>query len=211
MAAESAPVKERGLRFGPLTARSVHLCIDMQRLFAEPTAWQTRWMTRVLPVVEEIAGRHAERTVFTRFIPPATPDDIPGAWRRYYQRWHSLTLSELDPALLELMPALARYVPPAQIIDKRFYSPFMERGLPGHRRARRADAVVVSGAETDVCVLAAVLGAIDFGYRVVVAEDAICSSADTTHDALLSLYQQRFSAQIEIASTEAILDVMSPG
>jgi len=201
----SKPVKERRLRFGPLTARSVHLCIDMQRLFAEPTAWQTRWMTRVLPVVEEIARYHAERTVFTRFIPPARPDDMPGAWRRYYRRWHSLTLSELDPALLELVPALARYVPPAQVIDKRFYSPFVEGGLPGHLRAHRADAIVVSGAETDVCVLAAVLGAVDFGYRVVVAEDAICSSTDATHDALLSLYQQRFSEQIEIASTEDIL------
>jgi nicotinamidase-related amidase len=198
-------VKERGLRFGPLTTRSVHLCIDMQRLFAEPTAWQTPWLTRVVPVVEEIARRHAERTVFTRFIPPTTPDDVPGAWRRYYRRWQSLTLSQLDPALLELVPALARYVPPAQVIDKRFYSPFMERALPSHLCARQADAIVVSGAETDVCVLAAVLGAVDFGYRVVVAEDAICSSADATHDALLSLYQQRFSEQIEIASTEAIL------
>jgi nicotinamidase-related amidase len=130
---------------------------------------------------------------------------MPGAWRRYYRRWHDLTLAELDPALLELVPALARHAPPAQIIDKRFYSPFVEHALPRCLRARRADAVVITGAETDVCVLAAVLGAVDFGYRVVIAEDAICSSADATHDALLSLYQQRFAEQIEIASTETIL------
>ena len=80
--------KESGMRFGPLTPRSVHLCIDMQRLFAEPTAWQTPWMARVLPVVEEIVRCHAERTVFTRFIPPATPDAMPGTWQRYYRRWH---------------------------------------------------------------------------------------------------------------------------
>ncbi len=197
--------KESGLLFGSLTPRSVHLCIDMQRLFAEPTAWQTPWMAHVLPVVEEIAVRHAERTVFTRFIPPATPDEMPGAWRRYYRRWLDLTRSRLDPALLELLPALARCVPPGRIIDKRFYSPFVERALPDHLHACQADAVIVSGAETDVCVLAAVLGAVDFGYRVVIAADAICSSADATHDALLSLYQQRFSEQIEIASTEETL------
>lgn len=198
-------VKESSLRFGPLTPWSVHLCIDMQCLFTEPTAWHTPWIERVLPAVEEIARQHTERTVFTRFIPPATPEDMPGAWRRYYRRWHGLTLAELDPTLLELVPALARQVPPARVIDKRFYSPFIERSLPDYLRARRADAVVISGAETDVCVLAAVLGAVDFGYRVVIAADAICSSADATHDALLSLYHQRFSEQIEIASAETIL------
>jgi nicotinamidase-related amidase len=197
--------KKSGLRFGPLTRHAVHLCIDMQRLFAEPTAWHTPWMERVLPVVEEIVAHHAERTVFTRFIPPATPDDMPGAWRRYYRRWHGLTLAELDPLLLDLVPALARQVPPARVINKRFYSPFVERLLPDYLRARRADAIVISGAETDVCVLAAVISAVDFGYRVVIAANAICSSADATHDALLSLYHHRFSEQIEIASAETIL------
>ena len=74
-----------------------------------------------------------------------------------------------------------------------------------HLRECRADAIVITGAETDVCVLAAVLGAVDFGYRVVIASDAICSSADATHDALLQLYKSRFSEQIEIAETELIL------
>ena len=42
----------------PLTAKTVHLCIDMQLLFANDTPWHTPWMGRVLPVVAEIAGRH---------------------------------------------------------------------------------------------------------------------------------------------------------
>jgi len=65
--------------------------------------------------------------------------------------------------------------------------------------------LVITGAETDVCVLAAVLGAIDLGYRVIIARDAICSSADATHDAILTLYHQRFAEQIEIADTATIL------
>jgi nicotinamidase-related amidase len=198
-------VKPGGLRYGPLTAHSVHLCIDMQRVFAEPTPWHTPWMARVLPVVEEIVRRHAERTVFTRFMPPATPDEMHGAWRRYYRRWHSLTREQLDPRLLELVPSLARHAPPAHVIDKRFYSPFVERALPHYLRTRRADAIVVTGAETDVCVLAAVLDAVDLGYRVVLAADAICSSSDETHDGLMTLYGRRFSEQIETAETDAIL------
>jgi nicotinamidase-related amidase len=194
-----------GLAYEPLTARSVHLCIDMQRLFAEETPWHTPWLNRVLPVVEEIVARHAERTVFTRFIPPARADGMPGSWQRYYRRWTEMTRERLDPALLELVPPLARFVPPATVIDKHVYSPFVERALLSRLRERDADAIVITGAETDVCVLAAVLGAVDFGYRVVIAKDAVCSSADATHDALLTLYRNRFSEQIEIADTETIL------
>ena len=72
-------------------------------------------------------------------------------------------------------------------------------------RERHTDALIITGAETDVCVLAAVLGAIDFGYRVVLVTDAICSSSNETHDAMLTLYQQRFAQQIETADTETIL------
>jgi nicotinamidase-related amidase len=65
---------------------------------------------------------------------------------------------------------------------------------------RRASPVADTGAETDVCVLAIILDAVDLGYRVVLAIDALCSSSDATHDALMTLYRTRFSQQIEIAS-----------
>ena len=54
----------------PLTGRSVHLCVDMQRIFSAEGPWPTPWMDRVLPVAVALATRHPERTVFTRFIPP---------------------------------------------------------------------------------------------------------------------------------------------
>jgi nicotinamidase-related amidase len=195
----------RSLRFGPLGERTVHLCIDMQNLFAEPTPWHTPWMARVLPAVEAVVSRFPERTVFTRFVPPAHPQDMPGAWARYYERWSELTLSRIDPVLIELVPSLARFVPPAVVVDKRVYSPFVERGLLQLLRKRHTDALIITGAETDVCVLAAVLGAVDFGYRVVLVTDAICSSSDETHDALLTLYHQRFAQQIETVDTETLL------
>ena len=66
------------------------------------------------------------------------------------------------------------------------------------------DALIVSGAESDMCVLATVLGAVDLGYPVIVATDAICSSADPGHDAVLRLYHQRFSQQIRTMWVEEI-------
>jgi nicotinamidase-related amidase len=104
----------------PLTARTVHLCVDMQRIFSTQGPWPTPWMERVLPVVvvADLAGRHPDRTVFTRFITPRRPDDMPGMWQRYYTRWRGATRECLDPELLELLPPLARLCPPAVVIDK---------------------------------------------------------------------------------------------
>jgi hypothetical protein len=40
----------------------------------------------------------------------------------------------------------------------------------------------------------------------VIAQDALCSSADGPHDDLLRLYHDRFSQQIETATVDEILD-----
>jgi hypothetical protein len=75
-------------------------------------------MERVLPVVAALAGRHPERTVFTRFIPPERATDMPGMWQRYYQKWKEATREHLDPTLLELLPSLAELCPPPIVVDK---------------------------------------------------------------------------------------------
>jgi nicotinamidase-related amidase len=197
------------LPYGPLNQRTVHLCIDMQRLFAEATPWHTPWMDRVLPVVVRIAEAHPEQTIFTRFIPARHPDELPGTWRRFYRRWAALTLERIDPGLLDLVAPLARLAPPAAVIDKRVYSPFSEPAIWHVLRERHADTLVITGAETDVCVLSAVMDAVDRGFRVVLAADAICSSSDRTHDALMTLYSNRFSEQIETVESEAIMSAWS--
>jgi nicotinamidase-related amidase len=177
----------------------------MQRIFSDEGPWPTPWMQRVLPIVTELVSRFPERTVFTRFITPQSPNDMPGKWRDYYERWRDTTRDHLDPQLLELLPALARYVPPATVINKSRYSAFAEPYLLAHLRERQVDGLIVTGSETDVCVLATVLGAVDIGYRVILVEDGICSSSDPGHDAMLKIYHGRYSEQIEIADAETIL------
>jgi nicotinamidase-related amidase len=194
------------LRFGPLTDTCLHVCVDMQRLFAEDTDWHTPWMDRVLPNVARIVAAHPAQTVFTRFIPAQEAGQGRGTWRRYYEKWASMTISRLGSDMVELVPELARFVPPARIIDKHVYSPWLERELDNLLRGTKIDTLVVSGGETDVCVLATVLGAVDRGYRVIVATDALCSSSDETHDALMTLYQNRYGQQVETVTTDTILE-----
>jgi nicotinamidase-related amidase len=177
----------------------------MQVLFATDTEWHTPWMERVLPQIERLARRYPERTIFTRFIPAAHPGEGKGTWRRYWQRWPGMTRESLPPGAIDLVPPLARLVPPAEVLDKQVYSPWMDGALHRRLQTRHIDTLVISGAETDVCVLAAVLGAVDHGYRVVLPADALCSSSDRTHDALLTLYRERYGQQVEAVTTEDIL------
>ena len=63
----------------PPGAGSIHLCVDMQNLFAADGPWPTPWMEKVLPTIVKLAEHAPERTMFTRFMPPASRER--GAWR----------------------------------------------------------------------------------------------------------------------------------
>lgn len=182
-----------------------HLCVDMQRMFSEDTPWHVPWMARISPQIEELAGRNPSRTIFTRFVPPEHPDEMPGKWRDYYRKWWMMTGEHLPRGLVDLAPSLASLVPPARHFDKRTYSPWIGGRLHTILRSERVDTLVMTGGETDVCVLATTLGAIDLGYRVIVLKDAVCSSADDTYDASLELLHDRFSVQLELMETEEFL------
>lgn len=196
---------DKQLIFGPVGCGTAHLCVDMQSMFAEATEWASPWLRRVLPCIIDLVDVDPSRTIFTRFIPPRSPDECKGVWKRYWERWSSLTADRLDPAAVDLLPELRRFVPPASVIDKRVYSPWLDGTLEECLKRLEADTMVVSGGETEVCVLSTVLGAIDRGYRVIVASDALCSSSDKTHDELLDVYRSRYGQHVEVASTAAIL------
>ncbi|WP_236761928.1 cysteine hydrolase family protein [Agrobacterium tumefaciens] len=183
----------------------IHLCIDMQRMFAEDTPWHVPWMKEVSPQIQEIAQRHPQRTVFTRFVPPKRAEDMHGMWRSYYKKWDTMTIDRLGPDMVDLVPSLKALVPPARIFDKMTYSPWTTGELHRVLAGEGVETLAISGGETDVCVLAAALGAIDLGYRVILLKDAVCSGADDTHDASLELLGDRFSVQLEISSTEGFL------
>jgi nicotinamidase-related amidase len=198
-----------GLNAG-IPASAVHLCVDMQRMFVENTDWRTPWAERVIPVIVRLCEQRADRTCFTRFIPAARPGEGRGTWRKYWDRWPSMTLEALGEPMVDLAPELQRFAPPGWILDKTRYSPWTETDLDARLHRDGVDTLVVTGAETDVCVLATVLGAVDLGYRVVVATDALCSSSDEDHDSLIALYHRRYGQQIETAEVEAILSAWRP-
>lgn len=186
-----------------------HVCVDVQRMFVADTPWCVPWMTKALPDIAAIAEAARARTIFTRFIPPSDPEQAPGAWRDYYRRWWMMTGQHLPPEMLELAPELAAMVPPARILDKQVYSPWLGSALHETLRREQVESLILTGGETDVCVMATALGAIDLGYHVILVTDAVCSGVDKAHDASLALLNARFSAQLTTLRTREVLDLIA--
>jgi len=99
-----APRMDNATRLEPMT-NAVHLCVDMQNIFARGGIWETPRMERVLPAIVDITARYTARTVFTRFITPLRPEDRPGRWQRYFTKWVCATRDKLPTEQLELIPA----------------------------------------------------------------------------------------------------------
>jgi nicotinamidase-related amidase len=184
---------------------AVHLSVDMQNIFARGGIWETPWMERVLPKIVNLAEANPARTILTRFITPVDWTERPGRWQRYFKKWECATLSKLPTSNLDIVPDLARFAPPAMIIDKPAYSAFAKSGLADFLLGKGISTLIITGAETDVCVLSSVLDAVDIGFRVVVVEDGLCSSSDEGHDALMTIYRTRFSEQIELMMQSEVI------
>lgn len=183
----------------------LHLCVDMQRLFGPGSPWAVPWSERVLEPVTRIVERYPHETIFTRFIPPKTPADTFGNWREYYQKWRSVTGEQLDSSWLNLFPELDKFTPPAKVVDKSVYSPWTDGALDRLLHGSGVRQLIITGGESDVCVMAAVLGAIDRGYQIILPADALCSGVDETHDAAMMIYRMRFSTQVSLTTSEELL------
>jgi nicotinamidase-related amidase len=66
------------------------------------------------------------------------------------------------------------------------------------------DTLVISGFETDVCVLATVIAAIDLGFRIVLVRDALASSNAVGEKAALEGIFSRFDQQIEVIDSATL-------
>jgi nicotinamidase-related amidase len=196
--------------FDPFDRRCVHLCVDMQRMFAEDTPWHSAWLHPVLPRIVGLVELGPAATIFTRFIPPQRGEDANGEWMRYYRRWSDMTLDRMSPDMVELVPELARFVPPARVVDKAVYSPWHASLLHRSLRRRGVETIIISGGETDVCVLGTVLGAIDHGFHVVLARDCLYSSSDEAHDATVLLCRERYSSHLSALAADEIASAWRP-
>ena len=187
------------LMLSPLSPHTKHVVIDLQRLFAEPHGWHVPSIAQILPNVLALCQTTADKTLYSRFITPPHPKASTGRWQNLYQAYPNVT--GLAPAILALIEPLAKIAQPSQIFDKTTYSIFPAV----HLHLTQTDTLILSGAETDACVYASLLSAVDLGLRVIIATNAVTSSDQAAHDATLNIIARRLPAQIELATTAEII------
>jgi nicotinamidase-related amidase len=177
----------------------------MQRVFAEATEWRVPAIAEVVPPILAMARAHPGQTVFTRFMTPASVESASGDWRRFYARWPSVVRNRMDAAMLDLMAPFPSLVPPAEVCDKTTFSAFASADFVASIARRGAQTLILSGVETDVCVLATALDAVDRGLHVVLATDALTSWSTAGHRAALEAIYPRFDQQIDITTVADIM------
>ena len=198
------------LPFGPLDADAWHVCIDMQRLFLEPGEWHCPAGLTLLPRIAALCAHAPGRSAFTRFITARDPESAEGRWRHYYRRWRSVTRAEIGEAAMELHDELRPLSRPERVFDKLGHDAFGSEAFAAFVAEAAPSALVLSGIETEVCVLATAMTAVDLGLRVVIATDAVASSDPAAHEACLALIYPRFDQQIELAETDSVIAAWTP-
>ena len=193
------------LPFGPFGASVLHICIDMQRLFLEPGPWYGEACLGVIEPQKRLINHAPMRSLFTRFITANTADDATGSWQRYYRQWHSVTQDEAGSEILELHPEILPLARPENIFDKLTHDAFNSESFCQRIKDEAPSALILTGIETDVCVLATAMSAVDLGYRTIIASDGVASSIPASHAATMEHIYPRFDQQIEQASIETII------
>ena len=195
------------LKFGKLGPHTLHLCIDMQLMFALETKWASEAIWNALPAIMKICGQYAPSTAFSRFICPKDLSETSGQWTRFYADAEGMLCGNMDPSMMDLLPELKRFCPPARIVDRKVFSAVASLELRELLVEQSIDTLVISGFETDVCVLATVLSAIDMGFRVVLVRDALASSNAAGEKAALESVFSRFDQQIEVIDSATLFQV----
>jgi len=192
-------------KFDRLGSDTVHVAVDMQRLFAEDTAWRVPSFAEILPNVRRLASHRPGRTLYPCFVTPSSASAARGVWQSFYRRWPQVTDGRLPADRLDIVAELADLAPASARIDKEGFSSYSGPGFARALERLGARTVLLSGVETDICVLGTALDAIDRGLRVVIAVDAVTSSSLPAHRATLEHIFPRHEPMIELATTEAIL------
>ena len=182
----------------PELSRAMHIVIDMQRLFAEHADWAVKDIGRIRKEVTWLAEHKPGRTLWTRFVPAQNPEAAQGAWRKYYEKWPSATLDGGGAAYVDLLPEHRTLAGKAAIFDKGTFSAFSNERLVAALTSAGVDTLILSGVETDVCVWATALDAVDAGFFVVLAKDALTSGSLEGHQATLEVIAPRFAPQVAI-------------
>lgn len=180
---------------------SALIVVDMTNDFCHPDglAAKNRDLTpvnRIVPVIKILAEEARASGVPVFFIlQTALPHDLSfsGPWVAVRERaphsspyvglrgsWGQRVMAELEPSPLDYQ------------IEKFRYSSFVGTRLSHWLRGRGIKTVVITGASTNVCVMATAMDAMELDFYPVIVEDAVASWNMALHEAALDTFRARY-------------------
>jgi nicotinamidase-related amidase len=198
--------------------RTALLIVDMQRAFLEPgEAMEVPPARDIVPRIQELLSIFREKAlpaVFTRFtyssaapllvgeLHPEHKPAPPGAPRGFGLPSSSCLVGEDNVRIVsELEPR-----PDELVVDKRYYDGFNGTALDSALRVRGVTTLVITGAMTDICVLATVVGGFNREYRMIVVEDGVATLWPEIQRATLDIIRRAFA---RVVSAKEIADELA--
>lgn len=187
-----------------LGARPALIVVDFCRGFTDPASALVCECDAALEQTQRLLAAFRERAfpvVFTTVVYDAGTEAVAAAF-----------IAKV-PALRVLQrgtpwPEIDARIAPAEgepVLEKLFASAFFGTGLSALLTAARCDSVVVVGASTSGCVRATAVDALQHGYRVSVASDAVADRAPGPHDAALTDIDAKYG---DVLTTGELLDAL---
>jgi nicotinamidase-related amidase len=188
--------------------RPLLVAVDVQRLYREFAPWALAGVERVADVSAGLADALGCPLLCTRTVLPSAHGVEDGPWRAYEERWQALRArAAAEPALLDPLPALQRRC--REVFDKHTYSAFESPTFADAIRAFAPSPLIVTGVETDICVLATVFGAIDRNLPVWLVTDAVAGPDARAQQGVLAMLS-RMPEQVRLVTAREVVAALAP-
>ncbi|MBS7250614.1 MAG: cysteine hydrolase [Candidatus Freyarchaeota archaeon] len=168
-----------------LKKNSAVLVVDMQNDFASrekntPQRWEQ--IKRIIPNIKTILQKARDMgipVIYTKELHRAGGVDF--GIELQFEEEHCIEGTPGAEIIEELKPQEGDYL----ITNKRRYSAFMGTDLQILLRGLKVENLILTGAFTDVCILATAMDARAFDYRVIIPEDAVVGTNIERHQAAI--------------------------
>ena len=171
------------------------LVVDMQKVFAR-NEWHVFDIEKITGNVVKLCRTFESDAIFTCHL---SNQDAPGTWQSYNSQFAYL---EKDRSNWELISDLVSYA--KTVVEKFTYSCFHSDEFTKLIAGRADISFIIAGVETEFCVLGAILDAVDAGYHVTLAVDAIGGEVPALNDAVIEICR-KMPAQVTLKTTDEII------
>jgi maleamate amidohydrolase len=176
------------------------LVVDIMRAFTDPSLPLGANLDAQIEQINILleAARVADAPVFFSMVSYEEADcRDSGVWGRKMSGLFSLTAGS---KVVELDPRLQRQDSDS-VFNKKYASCFFGTDLVSRLQSRRIDTLIITGCTTSGCVRASAVDAVQYGFRPIVAREAVGDRSEAAHD------QSLFDIQAKYGDVKSVADI----